>query len=65
MFFFYDGDLHLHIYLTRVCCLPVYEDNQKVFIKAQVDLNVALGQLLKVRLLAQSQLLAPSAYSRI
>ena len=29
--------------------LPVYEDNQKVFIKAQVDLNVALGQLLKVR----------------
>ena len=29
--------------------LTVYEDNQKVFIKAQVDLNVALGQLLKVR----------------
>jgi hypothetical protein len=24
-------------------------NNQKMFIKAQVDLNVALGQLLKVR----------------
>ena len=24
-------------------------DNQKMFMKAQVDLNVALGQLIKVR----------------
>lgn len=28
--------------------IPSTSNNQKMFIKAQVDLNVALGQLLKV-----------------
>jgi len=29
--------------------ISAYDDNQKVFIKAQVDLSLALGQLIKVR----------------